>query len=98
MMHVDKNANGHVVDQNVDRISREIAYLPLVGGSGLKVVHACSFFFFFGRKKMSIRHAYQWSRQNEDFSRDLEFGHTSQRSDGFEVWTCFLEVRWIFGR
>ena len=64
----------------------------LVGGSGLKVVHACSFFFFFGRKKMRIRHAYQWSRQNEDFSRDLEFGHASQRSDGFEVWTYFLEV------
>ena len=58
MMHVDKNANGHVVDQNVDRISREIAYLPLVGGSGLKVVHACNlfflslFFFFFLEKKL----------------------------------------------
>ena len=55
MMHVDKNANGHVVDQNVDRISREIAYLPLVGGSGLKVVHACSFFFFF----------FFWKKKNE---------------------------------
>ena len=31
MMHVDKNADGHVVDQNVDRISREIAYIPLNG-------------------------------------------------------------------
>ena len=32
MMHVDKNVDGHVVDQNVDRISREIAYIPLGGG------------------------------------------------------------------
>ena len=31
MMHVDKNANNHVMDQNVDRISREIAYVPLSG-------------------------------------------------------------------
>ena len=32
MMHVDKNANGHIVDQNVDRISGEIAYVSLGGG------------------------------------------------------------------
>ena len=31
MMHVDKNADGHVLDQNVDRISKEIAYVPLSG-------------------------------------------------------------------
>ena len=31
-MHVDKNADDHVVDQNVDWISREIAYVPLGGG------------------------------------------------------------------
>ena len=24
---------------------------------------------------------------------DLKFGHASQRSDGFEIWTCFPEVR-----
>ena len=29
MVNVDKNANRHVMDQNVDRISREIAYVPL---------------------------------------------------------------------
>ena len=64
----------------------------LVGGSGLKVVHACSFFFFFfffKEKKMSIRHAYQWSQQmrisvvilNLDMLprglMDLKFGRTS---------------------
>ena len=31
MMHVDKNADGHVLDQNIDRISKEIAYVPLSG-------------------------------------------------------------------
>ena len=29
MMHVDKNADGYVMDQNVDWISGEIAYVPL---------------------------------------------------------------------
>ena len=45
MMHVDKNADDHVVDQNLDRISREIAYVPLCGGSGPNVVHTIFFFF-----------------------------------------------------
>ena len=31
MMHVDKNTDGHVMDQNVDWISRKIAYVPLGG-------------------------------------------------------------------
>ena len=31
MMHIDKNADDHVMDQNVDRILREIAYVPLSG-------------------------------------------------------------------
>ena len=65
------------------------------------------FFFFFVWKKMSTRHAYQWSRKNEDFSRDLEswtgfpevrwiwsFRCAFQRPDGFDVWTCFLKVWW----
>ena len=37
MMHVDKNVDGHVVDQNVDRISREIAYIPLGGGDQVQM-------------------------------------------------------------
>ena len=51
MMHVDKNADDHVVDQNVDRISREIAYVPF--GGGIKSKHS------FWKKKMSTKHAYQ---------------------------------------
>ena len=31
MMHVDKNADDHVLDQNMDQISREIAYVPFSG-------------------------------------------------------------------
>ena len=31
MMHTNKNADDHVLDQNVDQISREIAYVPFSG-------------------------------------------------------------------
>ena len=44
-MHVDKNVDGHVVDQNVDRISREIAYVPLGGGTRSKRSSCMQFFF-----------------------------------------------------
>ena len=47
MMHVDKNADDHVVDQNVDRISREIAYVPLGGGIRPKRSSCMQIFFFF---------------------------------------------------
>ena len=46
-MHVDKNADGHVVDQNVDRVSREITYVPLGGGIRSKRSSCMQFFFFF---------------------------------------------------
>jgi len=47
MMHVNKNADGHVLDQNVDRISREIAYVPLGGGIRSKRSSCMQIFFFF---------------------------------------------------
>ena len=47
MMHVDKNADGHVVDQNVDQILGEIAYVPLGGGIRSKRSSCMQFFFFF---------------------------------------------------
>ena len=47
MMHVDKNADGHVVDQNVDQISGEIAYVPLGGGIRSKRSSCMQIFFFF---------------------------------------------------
>ena len=47
MVYVDKNANNHVVDQNVDRISREIAYVPLGGGIRSKRSSCMQIFFFF---------------------------------------------------
>ena len=59
-MHVDKNADDQVVDQNVDQISREIAYVPLGGGIRSKRSSCMQPFFFF-EKKMRTRHAYQWS-------------------------------------
>ena len=71
------------MDQNVDRILKEIVYVPLSGRIRSKRSSCMQPFFFFFCKKMSTRHAYQWSRQNEDFNHDLEF------------WTCFPEVLWI---
>ena len=79
---------------------RKLPTYLLVGGSGLNVVmHAalfcfcfCFFVFFFG-KKMSTRHTYQWSQQNEDFSRDLEFWTYFLEVQGFEFWMCFVEVQ-----
>ena len=47
MMHVDKNADGHVVEQNVDRISKEIAYVPLSGRIRPKRSSCMQPFFFF---------------------------------------------------
>ena len=47
MMHVDKNADDHVMDQNVNRISREIAYVPLGGGIRSKRSSCMQIFFFF---------------------------------------------------
>ena len=54
---------------------------------------------------MSTKYAYQWSDGFEFLNvlrrgpMDLKFGHASQRSNGFKIWTCFPEVRWFdFGR
>ena len=47
MMHVDKNADDHVVDQNVDQILREIAYVSLGGGIRSKRSSCMQFFFSF---------------------------------------------------
>ena len=92
-MHVDKNANGHVVDQNVDRISREIAYVPLGGGIRSKRSSCMQFFFL---KKMSTRYAYleddgSWLMFSED-QGFLGFGSCFQRNKGFGSWLMFLET------
>ena len=47
MMHVDKNSDDHVVDQNVDRISREIAFVPLGGGIRSKRSSCMQNFIYF---------------------------------------------------
>ena len=63
------------------------------------------FFFFFEKKKMSTRHAYHWSGRFEVLDvlprgpMDWNLGCASQRFDGVESWTCFLEVQRLnFGR
>ena len=47
MLDVDKNADGHVLDQNMDRISKEIAYVPLSGRIRSKRSSCMQPFFFF---------------------------------------------------
>ena len=59
MMLVDKNADGNVLDQNMDQISKEIAYIPLSGRIRSKrssCMQPPPPFFL--EKKMSTRHAY----------------------------------------
>ena len=88
MMHVDKNADGHVVDQNVDQILGEIAYVPLGGGIRSKRSSCMQFFFFFW---MSTRHAYLRSRIYGDSS------HVFLRTEGSGSWLMFSEDLGFFG-
>ena len=84
MMHVDKNANGHVLD--VDRISREIAYVPLNRRIKSKRSSCMQIFFFWKKNEYKTCLPVIWWIWS--------FGRASQRSDGFEIWTCFPEVHW----
>ena len=85
MMHVDKNADDHVVDQNVDRISREIANIPLSGGIRSKRSSCMQIFFFFFFFWMSTGHAYLRSRKYGDSS------NVFLRTKGSRSWLMFLE-------
>ena len=76
----------------IESLGRLPTYL-LMKGSSPNVVHKCNLFLFlfifffyclFFWKKMSTRHAYLWSWQNEDFNRDLEFWTCSPEIHGFE--------------
>ena len=109
MMHVDKNVDGHVMDQNLDWISKEIGYVPLGGRIRSKRSSCMQFFFEWvqdmltsGHDKMRISVMLSRGPTILNFwrasqrSKDLNFGRASQRSDRFEVWTCFAEVRWIW--
>ena len=97
MVNADKNADRHVMDQNVDRISREIAYVPL--GERIRpkrssymqpfsfiiIIIVIIYYLFFGKKK--------WVQDMLTSGHDkirisvviLNFGHAFQRSNGFEV-------------
>ena len=46
MMYVDKNADGHVMDQNGDRILGEIAYVPFGERIRSKRSSCMQLFFF----------------------------------------------------
>ena len=78
MMHVDKNANGHVLDQNVDRISKEIAYVPLSGRIRSKRSSCMQPFFVQDMLTNGLM--------------DLKFWTCFPEVHGFEIWTCSPEV------
>ena len=94
MMHVDKNADGHVLDQNMDRISREIAYVPLSGRIRSKRSSCMQpiFFFFFLKKEKENEYKtclamvwWIWSfGRASQRSMDFKFGCASRRSDGLK--------------
>ena len=85
MVNANKNADCHIVDQNVFQISREIAYVPF--GERIRSKHSSYMqpFFFFLEKK--------WVQDMLTSGHDkmrisvmiLNFGHASQRFNGFEV-------------
>ena len=93
-MHVDKNADGHVVDQNVDQVSREIAYVPLGEGIKSKRSSCMQFFFFFewvqdmltwGQEDMEILVMYFWG------PKVLDPSSCFQKTRIFGFWLMFSE-------
>ena len=97
MMHLDKNADDNVVDQNVDRISREIAYVPLGGEIRSKRSSCMQFFFFFEWVQDML------TRRTTDpdscFQRTKDFwalAHVFRRPKVLDLGSCFQRPR-IFG-
>ena len=92
MMHVDKNADGHILDQNVDRISREIAYIPLGGGIRAKR-SSCTqiFFFFFNEYKICLPGGRRILAHVFRGPKILDPGSCFQRPRIFGSWLMFSE-------
>ena len=72
----------------------------LVGGSGLNIVHTCSlflcfFFFFFGKKKLIQDLLTSGHDKMRILVMILNFGHASQRSNGFEILDMLPRGLWI---
>ena len=87
MMHIDKNADGHVLD--VDQISREITYVPLNGRIRSKRSSCMQPFSFWKKKK--------WVQDMLTSGlMDLKFWMCFPEVRWIEIWTCFPKVRWIW--
>ena len=106
MMHVDKNADGHVVDQNVDQILGEIAYVPLGGGIRSKRSSCMQFFFFLNEYKIRLpggrrilAHVFKGLRIFGlwlMFSKDQRFWILAHVFRGLGFWgfgTCFQRTK-----
>ena len=89
MMHIDKNVDGHVLD--VDRISREIAYVSLNGRIRSKRSSCVQPpFFFFEKKKKRVQNMLTSGLM------DLKFWMCFPEVRWIEIWMCFPKVRWIW--
>ena len=113
MMHANKNADHHVVDQNVDWISREIAYVPLGGRIRSKCSSCMQFFFFFewvqnmltwGQEDMEILVMHFKGPKVLDlgsyFQRTkdfLDFDSSFQRTKSSGSWLMFSEDQRFLG-
>ena len=102
MMHANKNTDGHVLDQNVDRISREIAYVPLSGRIRSKRSSCMQKFFFFFFC-MSTRYAYLeddrfglWLMLSED-QRFWILAHVFRGLGFLDLGSCFQRTKGFFG-
>ena len=107
MMHVDKNADDHVMDQNVDRISREIANVPLGGGIKSKCSSCMKIFFFFWNehkiclpgKRRILAHVFKGPRIFGlwlMFSEDQRFWILAHVFKGLGIWgygSCFQRTK-----
>ena len=106
MMHVDKNADDHVMDQNVNRILREIAYVPLGGGIRSKRWSCMQIFFFFFEWIQDML-TWRMTDPGSCFQRPrilglvscfqrtkvfLGFGSCFQRTKGSGSWLMFSEA------
>ena len=97
MVHVDKNVDGHVLDQNVDRILRKIAYVPLSGRIRSKRSSYSPFFFLFWKKKwvqdmltIGLVDLKFWTCFPE--VRWIGILDVLSRGPKIEFWMCFPEV------
>ena len=96
MMHVDKIADDRVMDQNVDRISKEIAYVPLGGGIRSKRSSCTQIFFFFFFEWVQDMLTWRTTDPGSCFQKTKDFwalAHVFKGSKVLDPGSCFQRPR-----